>query len=131
MLLSNHSGPLCEVLFDACLLNNPCVNGGTCVPDLDQGSFTCQCPLQFSGPLCQAQNPCHPNPCLNGALCFESGEEALCVCQDGFDGDLCQIDVNDCQSHPCQNGGTCVDGVNSYTCRCPRGFSGEWGRVQK
>ena len=120
-------GLLCEMLTDPCQIASPCMNGGTCVPDLRYGSFTCVCPVEFSGPLCQIPNPCQPNPCLNGALCFEAGQDALCVCQDGYDGYLCEIDIDECQSDPCQNGGTCVDRVDSYVCRCLPGFSGKAG----
>ena len=30
-----------------------------------------------------------------------------CECEVGWNGDRCQVDINDCISMPCQNGGTC------------------------
>ena len=47
-----------------------------------------------------------------------------CICQDGYAGTLCQIDIDDCASGPCQNNGQCLDGVGYYNCQCPEGYSG-------
>ena len=30
---------------------------------------------------------------------------------DGFEGDTCEIDIDDCLSNPCQNDGTCIDEI--------------------
>ena len=80
--------------------------------------------LVYLGPLCEAPNPCEPNPCQNSAICYEGGEDPLCVCNDGYEGELCQININECQSDPCQNGGSCLDGVDEFTCQCAPGFTG-------
>ena len=47
-----------------------------------------------------------------------------CVCDAGFTGAACEIDIDTCRFDPCYHGGVCVDGVNSFTCRCPTGFTG-------
>merc|ERR1712232_1271564 len=47
-----------------------------------------------------------------------------CQCPLGYEGGLCEIDVDDCSANPCQNGGVCVDGLNSYQCECAAGFTG-------
>jgi hypothetical protein len=58
--------------------------------------------------------------CLNGALC----QGGRCVCQPGFSGVTCNVELNECASNPCRNGGTCTDLVNGYVCSCVNGFNG-------
>ncbi len=41
---------------------NPCQNGGRCIP-ADDGSFQCECPEGYSGPLCE-QEASQPQPDL-------------------------------------------------------------------
>ncbi len=42
----------------------------------------------------------------------------------GFEGDVCEVNIDDCPGHQCQNEGKCVDGVDMYTCDCVPGFTG-------
>ena len=51
-------------------------------------------------------------------------EIASCECLKGFEGSLCEINVDDCENVKCKNGGNCVDLINTYSCNCPNGFSG-------
>ncbi|XP_010714209.1 neurogenic locus notch homolog protein 2 [Meleagris gallopavo] len=44
----------------------------------------------------------------------------------GFEGNICEKNVDDCPNHNCQNGGICVDGVNTYNCRCPPQWTGQF-----
>ena len=44
-----------------------------------------------------------------------------CVCDVGFAGDNCEVNLDDCVPSPCLNGGVCTDGDNSYTCSCLSG----------
>lgn len=44
-------------------------------------------------------DPCDPNPCLNGGTCAADGDNATCSCADGFEGDLCETEV---QKTPCE-----------------------------
>ncbi|XP_060567440.1 uncharacterized protein LOC132726185, partial [Ruditapes philippinarum] len=69
--------------------------------------------------------PCQKLHCLNGGSCVaEHISDAVCKCQPGYIGTVCEIDINECASNPCKNGATCVDRVNSYQCQCSPGYIG-------
>ena len=63
-----------------------------------------------------------PNPCANGD-CRAIGESFTCDCDDGWDGDLCEENVDDCAGEPCRRG-TCVDLIDGFECDCPDGYDG-------
>lgn len=42
----------------------------------------------------------------------------------GFDGDHCELNVDDCRNNRCANHATCVDAVHSYVCSCPPQWQG-------
>lgn len=65
---------------------------------------------------------CSEADCQNGSTCAASGEQ--CECLAGYEGALCEINVDDCAPSPCLNRGTCVDGVDAFTCSCPASYSG-------
>ncbi|XP_019639757.1 PREDICTED: fibropellin-1-like [Branchiostoma belcheri] len=71
--------------------------------------------------------PCQRNICYNNGVCSTCFNDSysVCSCQAGYEGDLCNIDIDECASNPCQNGGTCLHGVNSYSCHCQVGYGGE------
>ena len=56
--------------------------------------------------------------------CIDGIASYTCTCTDGYEGDTCEIDIDDCLSNPCQNDGTCIDGIANYTCSCSDGFEG-------
>ncbi|CAF93511.1 unnamed protein product, partial [Tetraodon nigroviridis] len=49
----------------------------------------------------------------------------MCVCPEGFEGDKCEINIDDCEDNDCENNSTCVDGINNYTCMCSPEYTGE------
>ncbi|CAH1256440.1 NOTCH2 [Branchiostoma lanceolatum] len=67
---------------------------------------------------------CISAPCQNGATCQDRLNSFTCQCAPGYNGTLCETNVNECSSAPCQNDATCQDGVNSFTCQCVPGYTG-------
>lgn len=60
--------------------DEPCFNGGTCHITDQSGNFTCICPFEFTGPLCQININCPQLPCLNGGTC----SRGVCICPQGL-----------------------------------------------
>ena len=36
----------------------------------------------------------------------------------GFEGDLCETNIDDCVEHECANDGVCIDEIDGYSCQC-------------
>lgn len=68
---------------------------------------------------------CYEEECVNGGYCSDPSEVYSCTCEAGFEGNLCQINIDECIGNECQNGASCVDGINEYTCNCAPGFTGQ------
>ena len=64
------------------------------------------------------------DPCLNGGSCVDDVGSFSCNCHPGFEGDRCEIEIDECASLPCRNGAICRDYVNSFVCECQPGFDG-------
>jgi len=72
-------------------------------------------------------NPCSKknNACLNGSACkIGKSGKAKCMCKNGFNGRLCQKNVDECANKPCGNGAECIDGIATFKCKCAPGFGG-------
>ncbi|UYV60172.1 FAT1, partial [Cordylochernes scorpioides] len=118
--LPRFTGPTCEVDTDPCV-SSPCLHGGRCrnLPN----DFHCDCPSNLSGKRCDYGRYCNPNPCHNGGICKEGSYTAICKCN-GFNGDLCQFDINECLGNPCANGASCINIQGSFHCQCPSNMTG-------
>lgn len=43
---------------------------------------------------------CDSSPCLNSGTCVNSGDSFTCICQEGYEGAVCDININDCNPYP-------------------------------
>lgn len=66
---------------------------------------------------------CYDHECQNGAKCLDPLANYTCDCLAGYEGDLCQVNIDECVNHLCVNG-DCLDGVANYTCQCKPGWTG-------
>uniref|UniRef100_A0A7E4VD07 EGF-like domain-containing protein n=1 Tax=Panagrellus redivivus TaxID=6233 RepID=A0A7E4VD07_PANRE len=68
-------------------------------------------------------NACATHECLhNGTCVLDIHSQANCLCNDGFAGQHCEIDL--CAQTPCHNGGQCSILNGSPVCHCPVGTVG-------
>ena len=70
-------------------------------------------------------NDCASNPCQNQGTCIDGVNSYQCICADGWEGALCNINKNECSMNPCRNNGRCVDGTGEFYCQCVGGWKGK------
>ncbi|KAL3084174.1 hypothetical protein niasHT_039300 [Heterodera trifolii] len=139
-------GRNCEKRLISCG-ERPCRNGGLCVSQLMSNSvvgFRCDCPRGFFGKFCQVRvrSGCVDLPCQNGGSCADSSPPPssspisfrhrrippfLCLCANGWTGQICDQPLENCRVNSCQNGASCLVDPNSsfgFVCRCPHGWRG-------
>ncbi|XP_023646214.1 fibulin-7 [Paramormyrops kingsleyae] len=130
---------------DECV-SAPCLNGGTCVDDVNR--FICLCPKNWMGPSCQTptliffstvingSSPISPSPppspFVHPAQCTQLQGSTRCSCEAGFaisgpDNRLC-TDVDECTLFHEGQGGrlclhNCVNTPGGYRCTCPSGYN--------
>lgn len=68
---------------------------------------------------------CYDADCQQGATCLDDRNSFQCNCSVGYEGQFCEIDIDECQGVVCQNGGTCHDKVGAHVCLCQPGFEGQ------
>jgi len=67
---------------------------------------------------------CYDDECRNDGRCDSAADKYECSCPNGFQGDLCETNVDECLDNECRLGSTCVDQIANYTCLCPPGYDG-------
>uniref|UniRef100_A0A672HLX0 Crumbs cell polarity complex component 2b n=1 Tax=Salarias fasciatus TaxID=181472 RepID=A0A672HLX0_SALFA len=73
---------------------------------------------------CQGAPICDSQPCLNQGVCQDQFNEFNCSCSPGWEGELCQAEINECAAAPCLYG-TCKDLLADYECSCEPGYQGK------
>ncbi|XP_071107672.1 uncharacterized protein [Haliotis cracherodii] len=103
-------------------------SNGLCINNYDNVTADCICesPLvRDSNGECARINFCSPSPCTtnNTERCDSLSDGYRCVCKSGYEGSLCQHDIDDCASTPCVHG-TCTDKLTTFSCQCDAGWTG-------
>ncbi|XP_069119516.1 LOW QUALITY PROTEIN: protein crumbs homolog 1-like [Argopecten irradians] len=131
-----YTGTRCDVSINYCQ-NNSCQNNGSC--ENGTNDYQCNCTEDFTGKDCSTQKyqGCNGSSlCQNNASCNtinltdSMGQAQIgfnCSCLTGYEGDLCEIEIDFCAQPVCQNNGTCTSdtAAGRYTCTCLPGYSGD------
>lgn len=62
-------------------------------------------------------------PLFDRQFMYDIAEGYVCSCMPGYEGDNCEIDIDECASNPCLHG-SCEDGIAQYKCICKPGYEG-------
>ena len=65
---------------------------------------------------------CNDFHCGDHGTCVTTLNEQHCQCKPGFQGTLCDEDIDECAQNPCS--GECVNTIGGFTCQCPAGRTG-------
>lgn len=116
--ISFFRGCLREVRLGGVLL--PFFDAGDLLNDTSARNFR---PVSSLGRLERECKLCFDEECQNGAICVDPSSDYRCDCFRGFEGDVCEVNVDECVDSECVHG-SCVDGVANYSCRCEQGWTG-------
>uniref|UniRef100_A0A8C6TAT4 Protein crumbs homolog 2 n=1 Tax=Neogobius melanostomus TaxID=47308 RepID=A0A8C6TAT4_9GOBI len=73
---------------------------------------------------CKGAPVCDSQPCFNGGVCQDQFNEFNCSCSPGWEGILCEREIDECAYSPCLYG-TCTDLMADYRCECEPGYIGK------
>ncbi|KAM9744685.1 protein crumbs homolog 2b isoform 2-T2 [Menidia menidia] len=96
----------------------------TRVPDAPQRSRFSRLRGREPETGCQSAPVCDSQPCLNQGECQDQFNEFNCSCRPGWEGKLCEEEINECLSGPCVHG-ACKDLLADYECDCEPGYKGK------
>lgn len=83
--------------------------------------------LMSSGEIvlgCKGEDVCASSPCHHLGTCQDRFNAFSCSCSAGWQGPLCESNIDDCSSSPCVHG-VCVDEVANFHCVCDKGYTGK------
>eukprot|EP00105_Crassostrea_gigas_P024923 XP_011445343.1 PREDICTED: uncharacterized protein LOC105340823 [Crassostrea gigas] len=100
----------------------------------DAGIYTCKANEPFY-PTYTARvvvrdkdvNECEQNVCPVNSICINTIPSYRCECHEGWEGQQCDIDINECEIRPslCLPNGKCLNLDGNYTCNCNQGWTGD------
>ncbi|KAM4607826.1 protein crumbs homolog 2-like [Polymixia lowei] len=70
----------------------PCLNGGQC--EVTWNDFQCDCPVNFSGRICETRLWCVDNPCFRGGRCVDLPDGYECLTEATFQNNALQYVAN-------------------------------------
>ncbi|KAM9481101.1 uncharacterized protein Hap1MRO34_008890 isoform 2-T2 [Clarias gariepinus] len=101
--LPGFTGKLCQTVEGMCD-SAPCLHGGQCKEQKDEGGIVCICPPGYTGAHCETKiDPCDPNPCRKGELCHSTETGYMCTCPEGYFGNECISLKELCYGPHCQD----------------------------
>ncbi|CAH1272075.1 CRB1 [Branchiostoma lanceolatum] len=123
-------GDHCETEINECD-SSPCQFNSTCIDLVN--AFFCNCSTNYTGEFCEVNifERCDAGPCQNGATCNDLNITATnkaafeCICPPGYEGKLCDQEIDYCAGQPCRFGATCSNNrqIFDYECACVPGYT--------
>ena len=63
-------------------------------------------------------------------MCVDDTRGHHCLCDTGFTGSRCELNIDDCLSNPCIHGSCKDNGTDRFICMCDSGFEGHTCNIE-
>ncbi|CAC5355727.1 EGF-containing fibulin-like extracellular matrix protein 1,Fibrillin-1,Fibulin-1,Fibulin-2,Mucin-like protein,Fibrillin-2,Matrilin-3 [Mytilus coruscus] len=108
----------------SCNDNNECLGSNKCSQSCNNTirSYVCSCDpeyhLESDGFTCTDIYDCFGIECFNNGRCVDFPGSYTCKCEEGFEGEHCELDINECLylNGGCQD--QCLNTNGSFQCQC-------------